>query len=175
MRFYSKISTLEEREDLATLAMDEIHGTLTTYEMRKEQDNLITKEATFKASKKSNKNGKQKEKSYNNNNDISEDDEEVVNFIRRLKKGTDKYRGKLPLNFCICDFISNFAKNCPHKKNKSNEEDDSNRKKSYRGKRTNFFFSRKSFAPKKTTTYQMKMKAVKVIQKGYIYGKRIFR
>jgi hypothetical protein len=55
MRFDSNISTLEEREDLATLTMDELHGTLTTYEMRTEQDNLVTKEATFKASKKTKK------------------------------------------------------------------------------------------------------------------------
>jgi hypothetical protein len=40
MRFDSNISALEEREDLATLTMDELHGTLTTYEMRIEKDNL---------------------------------------------------------------------------------------------------------------------------------------
>jgi hypothetical protein len=34
MRFDPKISSLEEREDLATLSMDELHGILTTYEMR---------------------------------------------------------------------------------------------------------------------------------------------
>jgi hypothetical protein len=36
MRFDSNISALEERVDLATLTMDELHGTLTTNEMRKE-------------------------------------------------------------------------------------------------------------------------------------------
>jgi hypothetical protein len=34
MIFDPKISTLEERIDLATLSMDELHGILTTYEMR---------------------------------------------------------------------------------------------------------------------------------------------
>jgi hypothetical protein len=43
MRFDSKISALEEREDLATLTMDALHGTVTTYEMRIEKDNSITK------------------------------------------------------------------------------------------------------------------------------------
>jgi hypothetical protein len=43
MKFDSKISSLEKREDLAKLTMDEMHGTLTTYEMRTKKDNLITK------------------------------------------------------------------------------------------------------------------------------------
>jgi hypothetical protein len=50
--------------------------------------NPVTKEATFKASKKSKKKGKKKEKSDSSNSDISEDDEEVANFVRRMKKGT---------------------------------------------------------------------------------------
>jgi hypothetical protein len=71
IRFDSNISELEEREDIATLTMDELHGTLTTYEMRTEQDNPIKKEETFKASKKSKKKGKKKTNSDNNNNGIS--------------------------------------------------------------------------------------------------------
>jgi tellurite resistance protein len=55
MRFDSKISSLEEREDLGTLSMDELHGIFTAYEMRTEQENPVTKEATFKASKKTKK------------------------------------------------------------------------------------------------------------------------
>ena len=50
MRFDPKISALEERADLATLIMDDLHGILTTYEMRIEQYNPSRKEATFKAS-----------------------------------------------------------------------------------------------------------------------------
>jgi hypothetical protein len=34
MRFDPKISSLEEREDISTLSMDELHRILTTYEMR---------------------------------------------------------------------------------------------------------------------------------------------
>jgi hypothetical protein len=101
--------------------MDELHGTLTTYEMRTEQENPVTKEETFKTFKKSKKKGKQKEKSDSNNNDISEDDEEVANFFRRLKKGIDKYRGKLPLICFNCDEIGHFSNKCPHKKRKRNE------------------------------------------------------
>jgi hypothetical protein len=34
MRFNPKISTLEERSDLNSISMDELHGILTAYEMR---------------------------------------------------------------------------------------------------------------------------------------------
>ena len=34
MRFECKISSLEEREDLDTLSVDELHGIITTYKMR---------------------------------------------------------------------------------------------------------------------------------------------
>jgi hypothetical protein len=36
MRFDPKISTLEERENINSISMDELHGILTTYEMRTE-------------------------------------------------------------------------------------------------------------------------------------------
>jgi hypothetical protein len=49
MRFDPKISSLEEREDLTTLSIDELHGILTTYEMRTKQDNPSRKEANLKA------------------------------------------------------------------------------------------------------------------------------
>jgi hypothetical protein len=62
MRFDRKISTIEEREDLNSISMDELHGIFTTYEMRIEQENPDIKKATFKASKISKKKGKKKEK-----------------------------------------------------------------------------------------------------------------
>jgi hypothetical protein len=42
--------------------MDKIYRIFTTYEMRIEQENPDIKEATFKASKRSNQKGKKKEK-----------------------------------------------------------------------------------------------------------------
>ena len=56
MRFDSKVLALEERKDLDKLSMDELHGILTTYEMRTKQEKQSKKEATFKASKKTRKN-----------------------------------------------------------------------------------------------------------------------
>ena len=52
MRFDSKISAIEERSDLNTMTMDELHGTLTAHEMRIEQEDLAGKETTFKVTDK---------------------------------------------------------------------------------------------------------------------------
>ena len=52
MRFDSKISAIEERLDLNTMTMDELHGTLTTYEMTIEQEDPAGNEAAFKVTNK---------------------------------------------------------------------------------------------------------------------------
>jgi hypothetical protein len=120
MSFDPKISTLEERVDLDSITMDKLHGIFTTYEMRTEQENPDIKEASFKASKRS----KKKEKEHSNNSDISEDDEEMANFVKILNKGTnDRYKAKFPLICFNCDGIGHFSNKCPHKKNKGNDED----------------------------------------------------
>jgi hypothetical protein len=116
MRFNPKILALEERSDLNSISMDELHGIFTAYEMRTEQENPDVKEVAFKASKRSKKKKKEHEE-YSINNDVSKDDEEVINFVKRLNKGTnDRYRGKLPLICFNCDGIGHFANKCPHKK-----------------------------------------------------------
>jgi hypothetical protein len=81
MRFNPKISTLEERSDLDSISMDELHGIFTAYEMRTEQENPDVKEAAFKASKRS-KQKKKEQEEYSSNSDTSEDDEEVANFVK---------------------------------------------------------------------------------------------
>jgi hypothetical protein len=88
MRFDPKISALEERQDLAILSMDELHGIFITYEMRLEQQNPSRRKAAFKASKKTRKN-KTSSKPCSSNNDDS-DNEEEVNFVRKLKRVTGK-------------------------------------------------------------------------------------
>jgi hypothetical protein len=144
MRFKPKISVLEERSDLNSIIMDELHGIFTTYKMRTEQENLDVKEAAFKASKRSKQNKKEQEE-YSSNNDVSEDDEEVANFVKRLNKGTNgKYRGKLPLICFNWDGIGHFANKCPHKK-KRNDEGYSKGRQTYKGKRTtNKVFKKKN-------------------------------
>jgi hypothetical protein len=72
----------------------------------------------------------------------------VTNFVRRLNKGTnDRYRGKIPLICFNCDGIGNFANKCPHKK-KRNDECYSNRKQTYKGKRTTKKVFKKSLCTK---------------------------
>jgi hypothetical protein len=97
--------------------------------------------------------GKKKEKEYSNNSDISEDDEEAANFVRRLKKGTsDRYKGNIPLICFNCDGIGHFSNKFTHKKNKRNDEDDSNRKQTYKGKRTKKKVFKKFFYTKEDNT-----------------------
>jgi ribosome-binding factor A len=55
MRFNPNISTLEERSNLKSISMDELHGIFTAYEMRTKQENIDVKEAAFKESKRLNK------------------------------------------------------------------------------------------------------------------------
>jgi hypothetical protein len=90
MIFDLRISDLEERVELDTLTMDELHGILKNYEMRIEKDNLVTKEETFKASKKTKKKNKKNPKSNYSCNDDSKEDEEMENFVKNLKRGTGK-------------------------------------------------------------------------------------
>ena len=47
-----KVSTLEDREKLGELTMDELYGILTAYELRLGIDNTSKGEATFKDTKK---------------------------------------------------------------------------------------------------------------------------
>ena len=68
MRFDSKISTIEERSDMYTMTVDELHGILTTYEMRTKQEHPSGKEAAFKSSNQK-VTSKQKQKLEYSNND----------------------------------------------------------------------------------------------------------
>ena len=55
MKYDSKVSTLEERDDLDSLTVDELHEIFTAYEMRTRQNHPSRKEAAFKAIKESKK------------------------------------------------------------------------------------------------------------------------
>jgi hypothetical protein len=55
MRYDAKISTIEDRSDLDTLTVDQLHGIFTAYEMRARNDKTTKYETTFKASKAKNK------------------------------------------------------------------------------------------------------------------------
>jgi hypothetical protein len=51
MRYDTNISTIEDRSDLDTLTVDQLHGIFTAYEMRIWNDKSSKRETSFKASK----------------------------------------------------------------------------------------------------------------------------
>ena len=112
------------------MIVDELHGTLIAYEMRTEQEVSSGKEAAFKAF---NKRGtsKPKPKSKDSNDDES-DNEEESNFVRKLKRGTSKHKGKLPFKCFECGKICHFASKCPYAKDQNSDDENSYKKnKSY--------------------------------------------
>jgi hypothetical protein len=42
--------------------------------------------------------------------------EEIANFMKKLKKGTGKYKGKIPLICFNCGKIGHFANKCSYPK-----------------------------------------------------------
>ena len=63
LKYNAKVSSIEESRDLIKLIMDELHGILTTYEMRADTKNEqpTTRETTFKASNKTRNKGHKEE------------------------------------------------------------------------------------------------------------------
>ena len=108
--------------------MDELYGILTAYELRLGIDNLPKGAAAFKVIKKTN----QKQKIQTNDNE--ESDEEEANFVKKLQKGSGKYKGKLPFKCFNCGGIGNFQAKCPYPKEDSKDEDDINKKYNKEGK-----------------------------------------
>jgi hypothetical protein len=110
--------------------MDELHGILIAYEMRTYAENSIRKLATFKAEKNDNK---KDEVETNNYGDLEEDMEEA-NFVKNMKKGTRKYKGKLPLKCFGCGRIGHFSSKCPLNNLSDGEEENNRKSKEYKNK-----------------------------------------
>jgi hypothetical protein len=109
--------------------MDMLHGIFTFYEMRIEEENRVMKEAKFKSSINMKKKNKQKSKLDCNYNNDSKENEEVENFVRKLKIGTDKYKGILPLKCFNCDGIDYVSSKFPYDKSKGSDEEEDPKKK----------------------------------------------
>jgi len=132
MRFDHKISALEENAYLSMMSKDEIHGIFSSCEMRIEHENPSKKQIAFKASNNTKKKKKFESKSNCSCSDDSDEDEEIANFIRKLKRGTDKYKGMLPLKCFNCGKIGHFENKCPYaKKSDSDEEEDPKKENKY--------------------------------------------
>jgi hypothetical protein len=94
----------------------------------------------------------------------------MENFVRKLKRGTDKYKGMLPFEFFNCCGIGYFSSKFPYDNNKySDEEEDPKKKnKNKKGdKRRKKKSSRKLSTQRKIVPYQMRMMIVTVIQKEF--------
>ncbi|XP_043695626.1 uncharacterized protein LOC122646195 [Telopea speciosissima] len=136
-----KVSAIEESKNLNTLSMDELHGTLTTYEMRMVKSKPIEKEAAFKAMKKL--------KIKEDSEDEDSNGELIAYLARKLKRGRGKYKGKLPLKCFDCGGIGHFASKCP-KKGKVIDSDDEDTQESRFKKRKKKFIPRKGNFNKKS-------------------------
>jgi hypothetical protein len=173
--FDPNISTLEEREYMSAVSVDELHGIFAAYEMRTKQENPSKKEANFKASKKRKKKKNPESKSNCNYSNHSEEDEEISNFARKLKRGTNKYKGILPLKCFNCGKIGHFANKCPYaKKSDSNKEEDPKKENKYQkgnmkcDKRK--VFKKNMYSREDSSTYDEYNESDNDSKKGTLYG-----
>ena len=113
---------------------------VTAYEMRIRQRGSSKKESTFKASKES----KKPEVILKNHSENSDDAESLL--IKKLKRGTSKYKGKLPLKCFNCGKIGHFASKFFHPKpDDSNDEETSKKSKKKKVGNKNFYNKNKIF------------------------------
>ena len=110
--------------------MDELHGILAAYEMRTSGENPSRKESPFKATKRD----KKKVETQVNNHEDSEEDVEEANFVKNLRRGSGKYKGKIPLKYFDCGRIWHFASKCPFNKHSDGEEESNRKTKEYKKK-----------------------------------------
>ena len=94
------------------------------YEMRTGKERPTKGETTFKTSKPKINQEKMSNEDQSNISYVEE-----TNFIKKLQKGSGKYKGKLPFKCSNCGIIRHFANKCPYpKKEDSDDEEAYNQK-----------------------------------------------
>ena len=154
MRFDAKVSALEERLIIKYFHINELQGVLTVCEMGTRQDKPKRREAAFKVEKQV---VKKKLKEECPSCSEESDDEEIENFVRKLKRGTGKYKGKLPLICFNCGKIGHFASKCPYKHAESDDDEDEAPKKETRYHKKNQKKNNQNFFKKKKTAHHQTM------------------
>lgn len=100
--------------------MDQLYGSISAFEILEfENCNNVKKDATFKATKKIEDVPVAK--------NASKDEE--ANFVRRLKRGSKKYKGKFPFKCFNCGGIGHYVARCPFKQDDYKRLDDDNKRK----------------------------------------------
>lgn len=107
--------------------MDGLQGILIAYEMRIKDPKQ--REVTFKSSQKNERNKNKSTSPALSSNE--ESDEEMANFVRNLKRGTGKYKGKIPFKCFKCGNIGHFVTKYPF--NNNNEYNYKQRKRYSKG------------------------------------------
>lgn len=100
--------------------MHELFVSLKAYEMRITGDTSLKKEATSNTTKKGKEVSTHKESSEDSN-------AKVEKFVRKLKRGSDRYKGKLPLKCFNCGKVKHFVAKCPHKETGGDESREFNK------------------------------------------------
>lgn len=120
--YSDKISVIEETYDPTKFTREQLFDTLTAFETRKFGRDKAKPETTFKASKVADE-----------DSDDESLDEMEENFMRKLKRGTDKYKGMLPLKCFKCGNIGHYESRCLERgsKQKFNDNKGKFNKKTY--------------------------------------------
>jgi len=127
------------------------------------------KEATFKECKKTKKNKQHNSKPGCSCSDDSDEEEDMDNFVWKLKKGTGKYKGMFPSKCFNCGGIDHFASKCPHRNKDSDEEEDFKREKKWETREeTKGNSSRKIYIQRRTVPHRTRrIMTMTMIQNEY--------